>query len=248
MDIERINLNDSNQNRLYIILTVILVILSIIGIILFFQIKKTQSKINTLSQVPTITPTSIPTEKPSPTITNTQAKIATPSAKATPSATLKATITPKATATVKLSPSPTTTPTPKPTVIPSPTVVPTITESPTNLINLEKTEDGFSVTYSNVRKLYQDTESSGNRYTFSSSKGNFAVHVGTNGWSWTYPDRQFSSNFLISGKPTFRYDVATQTIVDVENNNIKYTIQCVHNGNSALKTECEEFINSFKLL
>ena len=115
--------------------------------------------------------------------------------------------------------------------------------------NYSSSTDGFSIVYSSFRKLYQDKETSGNRYTFYSNSGNFAVHVGLNNqWAWTTPDRNFSGNLVLSGQNTYRYDTDSQTIVDIQYNNKNYTLQCVHNGKSTLKAECETFLQSFKLI
>jgi hypothetical protein len=158
----------------------------------------------------------------------------------------KTTITP----TVKVTPTkiPTKKPTPTKTVVPTKSVTPTssITKG---LLDYSNSSDGFSVSYSSTRKLVQDDEDSGNRYTFTSSLGNFAVHVSPAGsWAWTHPDRQFSTGFTVSGQPTFRYDINSQTIVDLQSSDKDYTIQCVHNGKESVKAECEAFIASFKLL
>lgn len=131
------------------------------------------------------------------------------------------------------------------TSIPTPEETPTPTS--TSLIDFNSADDNFSVSYNPVRKLYQDTEPSGNRYTLYLSSGNFAIHAGTD-WSWSYPNRTYTTDFLINNQPTFRYDINTQTIVDVQYNGKNYTIQCVHNGSSALKSECEQFLKNFKFI
>jgi hypothetical protein len=133
-------------------------------------------------------------------------------------------------------------------------VVPTILvrdgfkPSPTSIIlTFSNKRDGFSVTYKSDRKIYTDQEFEGYRYTFYRNDGNIAVHVGS-GWSWEHPGRQFTTDFQVAGKSTFRYDINSQTIVDFQSNNLNYTIQCVHGGKSSLKAECEQFLKDFKLL
>ena len=228
-----------SKNTKYLILTVILLILSVIGVFLVFKINS--SPLNLFLDTPeiTVTPTPIieeilPTEIPKISIT----PIATVTGKiASPSPTKKPTITPTATPSAKI------TPTIKPTITPSPT------SSPSAQLNFSSSEDKFSIIYNSSRKLYQDKESTGNRYTFYSLSGNFAVHVAPSGtWAWTAPDRNFSNSLIVSGQNTYRYDIATQTIVDLQSSTKNYTIQCIHNGKESLKTECETFIASFKLL
>jgi len=231
------------KNTKYLILSIVLLILSGLGI--FFIFKINNSPLDLLSSTETIesvvTPTSIPTQKPTITVT----PVATSAAKitATPTATVSAK-TATATPTVKV--------TATPTIKITPTILPTATPSPVSISGssiFKTSTDAFSVSYSSSRKLYQDTESTGNRYTFYLSSGNFAIHVSPSGtWSWTNPDRNFSSNLIVSGQNTYRYDISTQTIVDLQSSTKNYTIQCVHNGNATLKTECEAFIKSFTLL
>jgi hypothetical protein len=172
----------------------------------------------------------------------------------TPTATssAKITITPTATPSAKITITPTATPSTKIKTTITLTFTPTLNPIPTatsSILNFKSTTDGFSISYNSGRKLYQDTESSGNRYTFYSSAGNFAVHVTKSGtWAWTNPDRNFNSELIVSGQNTYRYDISTQTIVDLQSSTKNYTIQCVHNDKETLKTECEEFIKSFQLL
>jgi len=227
------------KNIKYLILTIILLILSAFGVFLVFKINS--SPLNLFLNTPeiTVTPTPvieeiIPTEIPKISIT----PIATVTGKiASPSPTKKPTITPTAIPTAKL------TPTVNPIITPSPI------SSPSAQLNFSSSEDSFSVVYNSSRKLYQDKESTGNRYTFYSLSGNFAVHVAPSGtWAWTNTDRNFSSALIVSGQNTYRYDIATQTIVDLQSSTKNYTIQCIHNGKESLKTECEAFIKSFQLL
>lgn len=253
MPSNRTNLKETNSNSTYITLTVILVILSIIGVFLLFQMKKTtvSAPISTIIPTSTPIPTVIIESTPTLVATISATATATPTVALKPTTTLKPTATPKPTST----PKPTATSTPTATPTPSSTIddlqsnlTATPTRSATEWINYENKNDGFSVSYNPTRKILQDTESSGNRYTFTLSSGNFAVHVGTNNWSWTYPERNFTTSFPISSQSTFRYDVVTQTIVDIEYNNKKYTLQCVHNGIQSLKDECEKFLQNFRFL
>lgn len=225
----------------YLILAIILLILSTIGGYFLFQnFQKGQQTSYNSNTVPKIemVPTDIPDqEEPIVTPEITESTI---SAKTTLAPTSKIT--------------PTKIPTKKPTLIPTKTITPTKTLTSTSsatksLLDYSNSTDGFSISYSSSRKLVQDTEDSGNRYTFTSTLGNFAVHVSSSSsWAWTHPDRQFSTGFTVSGQPTFRYDIATQTIVDLQSSDKNYTLQCVHNGKDSVKTECEAFLASFKLL
>lgn len=107
--------------------------------------------------------------------------------------------------------------------------------------------DGFRVTYENKRQVYQDTEESGNRYTFYHHSGNIAVHVGKK-WSWLYPGRTFTTDLMVSGTNSSVYEISNQKIVDFEKNELKYTIQCVHNAKEELRKECEEFVKNFEFI
>lgn len=131
-----------------------------------------------------------------------------------------------------------------------PSSSPLISQAPTptpEFQNFTSSYDKFSVVYSSDRKFYEDKEGSGNRYTFYRKSGNITVHVGPR-WTWVHPGRAFNSDFLVSGQPTFRYDIAQQTIVDIQYNDLNYTIQCVHGANETNKAECEEFLKNFKFL
>ena len=129
---------------------------------------------------------------------------------------------------------------------PSATISPVTSK---NVTPYENKEDSFSISFSNQRQLHQDTESSGTRYTFINKSGNFAIHVSpTSKWSWTHPNRQFTDSLLVSGKNTFRYDINAQTIIDLQSSDKNYTLQCIHNGIESLKTECDQFVSSFKIL
>jgi len=205
------------KNSLYLVLTIIFVILSVIGGYFLYQVA---GKTDTSSQVtiPEVTP--IPTDIPiiTPTI------IATASPTASSSTKIKSTPTPK----ITISPVCTPPPCPtggklncppnkqcpggcgvvcaKPTSTPKPTLVPTVILTPT-LMTYTSTEDGFSIDYLSSRKVYPDNESSGRRYTFYLPSGNFAVHVGLDDqWAWTTSDRNFSGDFLISDQNTYRYE------------------------------------------
>jgi len=104
----------------------------------------------------------------------------------------------------------------------------------------------FTAQYSSDRQVYQDKEASGLRYTFYRKDGNIALHVGTD-WSWSHPQRVFTSDLSVSGLDTFLYKINTQTIVDFQTPDTKYTIQCVHNAQPELIQECDLFLSSFKL-
>ncbi|MBU1130411.1 hypothetical protein KKE45_03790 [Patescibacteria group bacterium] len=155
--------------------------------------------------------------------------------------------------------------TPTITNIPTPSVIPTeptefIPETPTESLESTSTPtepylktfysdiDKFEVTYLSTRQLYEDKGTDSNRYVFVRTEGNnFVVHVGRS-WSWIHPDRQFTDDQIISGLNTFRYDTRVQTVVDLQKDDFKYTLQCVHNGIDSLKSECQDFIQSFKLI
>lgn len=227
-----------SKNLKYLIPSIILLILSAFGgFYLINYIKSNSSTIEDLPSTISITPT--PTIITIPTISITPTATSSTKTKITPTAT--------PTATKKLTP--TATPSAKITI--TPTITPITNSEPVESTELtfESSTDGFSIVYSSLRKLYQDKESSGNRYTFYLTNGNFAVHVGLNDqWAWTTPNRNFSGNLVISGQNTYRYDTDSQTIVDLQYNSKNYTLQCVHNGKATLKAECETFLQSFKLL
>jgi len=233
----------STKNSTYIILGLILLILSGIGGYFLFQVYQTNQSTTSYTSETTPKIELLPTDSP-----DEETSEITPASTSTSIVTPVASVSGKVTPTTKTTITPTKAPSLTPTKVPTKT--PTVTPVPSSSIETFTSEkDGFSIDYSIKRKIYQDTESAGNRYTFYLSSGNFAVHVGLNGqWSWTHPDRQFDDNSLIAGQPSFRYDIAAQTIVDIQYNSKNYTIQCVHNGSSTLKTECEAFISSFKLL
>lgn len=117
---------------------------------------------------------------------------------------------------------------------------------PTPLV-LQYTGDTFKVTYPSYRKMTVESESSGQRYVFYSADGNITLHVGSR-WSWSHPGRTFNSDFTVASLPTFRYDITSQTIVDFEDGDLKYTIQCVHHDITDLKAECDQFVKNFQLL
>ncbi|HBP51539.1 MAG: hypothetical protein US68_C0010G0051 [Candidatus Shapirobacteria bacterium GW2011_GWE1_38_10] len=123
------------------------------------------------------------------------------------------------------------------------TIVPTI-----KLIeSYENPDDGFAVKYENKRKLLIENEESGKRFVFSNSLGNITVHVGKK-WSWLTSERIYTDNLLIDGEKSYVYEISNQKIVDVEKNDNKYTIQCVHNGRTELKIECEKFLENFQFI
>jgi len=224
------------KNSTYLILTIVLVILSAIGV---FFLVKTKNTTNTNSTGSVSKIALIPTDSPR----EVEDVSVTPTIIATPSGTQ---ITPTIIASAASKSS-------SKKITPTPTKIPTITSTPIvsttiGLLDFSSSIDGFSVNYNSSRKVYQDKESTGNRYTFYSISGNFAIHVATSGqWAWTNPNRKFTKDLLIAGQPTFKYDIPTQTIIDLQSGDQDYTIQCVHNGNATLKSECESFYTSFKL-
>ena len=218
-----------NKNSIYLILTILLVILSTIGGYFLFKMYQDSTLVTyTSTNIPKIE--LIPTDSVQPPIQDDS----------TSSAIISPTIIPKITTTVA-----TATATPKLIT----TLVPTVTLfNPNNTIPYQSEVDSFTVSYSNQRQIHQDTEVSGNRYTFTNKLGNFAIHVSpSNKWSWAHPNRQFTNSLLVSGQNTFRYDINTQTIIDLQSSDKNYTLQCIHNGLESLKTECDQFVSSFKL-
>jgi len=131
---------------------------------------------------------------------------------------------------------------PQSTQIPQPTQTPLPTPTPTHL-DFVSDIDQFSVSYSSDRKIYQDTEATGRRYSFYHSQNNIVVHTGSQ-WSWQHPARNFTDTLLVSNLPTFRYDTDTQTIVDIQLGDRLYTIQCVHNNYEIYKNQCNDFLKS----
>jgi hypothetical protein len=224
MTSNRANLDDLNQNSSYLVLAIFLFILSLIGG--FFLYRQNQAKIvNTPAVIPTIAPT--PTIKPAITI----APSASPSVNLKPSPTLKLT------------------PTLKPTITPkaTPTEASAAAGPTPTFSTLTSSSNKFTVPYQSYRKLYQDKELSGDRYTLYSTRGNFAVHVGT-GWSWSNGARAFSSTLKVAGQNTFVYDISDQKIIDFQYAGLNYTVQCIHNGVQSLKDECTRLLSDFKLL
>lgn len=226
----RANLNIPQQKSPYLFFAICLFIFSLIGI--FFL-----GRLNKSNDVDSPTPTPIPTSvevEPSPV---PEVSIS-PSLPSSPSITIKPTLTSTTTDTVDA------------TVIVGPTnkITPSINLTPTpTFYTLTSNTHKFSVPYRSYRQLYQDKELSGDRYTLYYYQGNIAIHIGS-GWSWFHPNRQFTDTFKIGGQNTFVYDIEKQKIVDFEYNNLKYTIQCVHNGIQSLKDECQRFLGDFKLL
>ena len=230
MNSHRANLDETPGHTTYAVLAVILLTISLGGAYFLFKLYFPATPASSLP-LPVISP--VPTLEPSPTAVESTFS-ATPSLK--PTSTLKPTLTPKSTATIK------------PTSTPVPTMSPDSSPTPSPATQtFTSSTDNFAVIYSSSRRLYQDTETSGRRYTFYSVAGNIAVHAGS-AWSWTYPDRVFSTSVTISSHPTFIYEISTQTIVDFQVGDKYYTIQCVHNGSETLKAECTQFISDFKLL
>ncbi|MFA6007860.1 MAG: hypothetical protein WC784_04440 [Candidatus Shapirobacteria bacterium] len=208
---QRTNLNTKENPIKYILGSILLLIISGIGI--FYLANNNKNQIS---------------ESLGPTVTPTEKILVTPTIEITPTI--------EATKSVKL----TVTPTIK---VASVSATPTLVA----LLTFSNKSDAFSVQYKSQRTVYSDKEESGNRYTFYSPKGNIAVHVGKS-WSWVYSDRNYSNGLLVDGVNTFVYEISNQKIVDFEKGDLKYTIQCVHNGIAALKTECDAFIKSFKFI
>ncbi len=145
------------------------------------------------------------------------------------------------------SPSPTLTISPTTTTQASPTATNSAQATPSpSSQSFTSTDDNFSISYDSSRKLYQDTEFSGRRYTLYSSAGNIAIHVGKI-WSWTSPLRKFTNDLMVANQPTYVYDIPTQTITDFQFNGKDFTFQCVHNGLANIKSECTQILKSFKL-
>lgn len=109
------------------------------------------------------------------------------------------------------------------------------------------TQNIFSSVYNTERKLYIEKEYSGTRYVLWKADSKITLHVG-NSWSWTHPGRELTTTDVVPNHKVFVYSIGSQKIVDFIDNNKKYTIQCVHNGSSAVKEECEKFISEFKLI
>lgn len=217
-----------NKNSTYLLLTILLVILSTIGGYFLFTMYQGSNLVN-------YTSSTVPKIELLPTDSIEQPIQIEPTVIATNSPTL---------AQITSTPTSTTTPKLVPTTIPTKSI-----SSTKDTILYQSKDDFFSVSYNSNRQLHQDTEPSGNRYTFVNKAGNFAIHVSqSDKWSWTHPDRQFTSTLLVSGKNTFRYDIASQTIIDLQSTENNYTLQCIHNGLESLKTECDQFVSSFKIL
>lgn len=222
MTSNRANLSELDQNSSYLVLAIFLFVLSLIGGFFLYRLNRSAP----VAEVAIPTPTSAPVA--TPTLSVTTITIA-PSA--SPSVTTKFTPTLKPTLTTKPTPTPTTD-----AAQPTPA-----------FLTLTSTTNKFTVPYQSFRKVYPDKELSGDRFTLYSTKGNFAIHVGT-GWSWSNPSRQFSDTLKVAGQNTFVYDVDNQRIVDFEAGGLKYTIQCIHGGVQSLKDECNRLLSDFKLL
>jgi hypothetical protein len=218
-----------NKNSNYLLLSAILVILSIIAGIFLFNILRQRHRL--ASQPLTSQKIAlIPTDSPQQLIDD----LSDDDIFKQPSPTNK--------------PSPTKIITQVPTKIPIPTLVPTSTPDPIKIFtDINKT---FALEYDSSRIIYEDnTATTSKRYTFYLATSSFALHISPTGtWSWSHPNRQFTNTFTVDGQPTFKYDIDTQTIVDLQSTGKNYTLQCIHNGKEALKTECDQFIKSFKLL
>jgi len=215
---DRTNLNASSSPIKYILGSILFLTLSGIG--LFWLVQRKQESEYKKAVIISATPTE--TTLVTPTVV--AAKITTTSAETT-----------KKTATVTT------------TLITTPTATIVATATPKTIESYVNNDDGFSVAYNSARKLYIENEDSGKRYIFYSYSGNITVHAGKT-WSWINSGRIFTDKLLIDGEKSYVYEISNQKIVDIEKNNKKYTIQCVHNAKKELITECEEFLNNFKFI
>lgn len=111
----------------------------------------------------------------------------------------------------------------------------------------QQTQTVFESVYSPDRKLYIENEYSGVRYVLYRSDSKITVHTG-NSWSWVHPGRSLTHTGVVPGQKTFTYEIGSQKIVDFAIGSKKYTIQCVHNGVSEFKEECDKFLKNFKLI
>lgn len=123
----------------------------------------------------------------------------------------------------------------------------TIATPTLKVYEIYKSDEGFSVTYDGSRTVSKEDETSGKRYVFFSPLGNITVHVGRS-WSWINPGRDFTDTLLVGGEKSSVYEISNQKIVDIEKGEMKYTIQCVHNAQKTLKTECDKFLKDFKFI
>jgi hypothetical protein len=240
MDTNRANLDQLQSNTKYIFFTIILVILSILGVFLFYKIKTTDNS-PPRETPPDVLPTIVqPTPDPGVNYT-----------------------TPSPEEISQIPPHPTSAPpTEFPANVSEPTAIPTTPAvntpavieptstpiGPTPAVQTyDGTEDSFTISYSSDRKIIKIKENTGYRITFYRTGSSNAVHVGSD-WSWINPGRELKDSYKISGQPAFRYDIAAQTLVDVKYKDKFYTIQCIHNSDDNLKSECEQLITSFNFL
>jgi len=138
-----------------------------------------------------------------------------------------------------------------------PTVKKTTTLTASQLVGQAGTKGGldddgatqtiFASVYSPDRKLYIEKEYSGTRYVLWRSDSKITVHVG-NSWSWVHPRRDLTKTGVVPGQKTFEYNIGSQRIVDFIDGGKKYTVQCVHNGNTGNKAECDKFLKNFKII
>lgn len=115
------------------------------------------------------------------------------------------------------------------------------------LVSMENQTWKFRIKYDPERKIYEAAEGSGRRFTFYRQPGNIALHVGDN-WSWTHPGREFDSKVLVAGQETFVYEISSQTITDWMVGERKYSFQCIHQGNTTVREECQKMLGSVELL
>lgn len=217
----------------YFLLTLLFLFLSVTGLGLIgvfvpdSNLPFVSQLVPTPTLAPTLTPTFIPTSAPSPYIE----PVASDSALV---------VIPTASSTASVSP------TLKPTLTPA-LITPSLSPVPTpQTLTYKSTAQNFSLNYSSSRKLYEDKEKGNiSRFTFYRLDSSFALHIGPD-WSWSHPSRVFDQP-KISGISTFRYESSGQLLVDLESGTQKITLQCIHNNVEANKSECQEFISSFKL-
>jgi len=126
---------------------------------------------------------------------------------------------------------------------PTPTIEATessLAATPTPTIKSFTAKDGLlSFSYPSYKKFYEEKEKSGLRYVLYDNQGIITIHEGTV-WSWNNPGREMAegaSIFEVEGK---------QKLIDFENGEMKYTLQCVHNNIEKLKEECEQVWKSIK--
>jgi len=131
----------------------------------------------------------------------------------------------------------------------TPTIAPTPTPQEPHLKTFTSQDKNFKVDYMSTRTAFQDDSSIASRFVFVNPAGNFVVHVGNKDYAWTHSGRIFSDKLLIQGKQTFVFDTTSQKVIDLKTDDgLFYTLQCVHNGDDKLVSECLDFIQTFTFL